>query len=241
MGPMGRLYQIDMRLRPTGKSGSLVIPLAEFRRYYEGGGAQLWERQSLTRARVIHGDGAFAEEVMQVVAEGAYGLPWRPAMADEIRDMRERIETNRRSERDVKRNAGGLIDVEFLVQLFQMKYGKSLPMVRSPNTWRTLDLLLEAELIDTADHGVLLSGYDFLRRVEGRLRIVHNRSLDELPDNADELEKLARRLGWESGDDGSAGKRFLKRLEQHTSQTRLAFLKLVHRERNAPGGPVTEG
>ena len=50
MGPMGRLYQVDMRLRPTGKSGSLVIPIEEFNRYYQGGGAQLWERLALTRA-----------------------------------------------------------------------------------------------------------------------------------------------------------------------------------------------
>src|SRR5205085_12388722 len=63
MGPMGRLYQVDMRLRPTGKSGSLVLPLGEFARYYEGGGAQLWERQALTRARVGFGDVDFGQEV----------------------------------------------------------------------------------------------------------------------------------------------------------------------------------
>src|SRR5262249_54335422 len=58
LGPMGRLYQVDMRLRPTGKSGSLVIPLGEFRRYYAAGGAQLWERQALTRAPGVPGDAA---------------------------------------------------------------------------------------------------------------------------------------------------------------------------------------
>src|SRR5262249_41845871 len=56
LGPMGRLYHVDMRLRPTGKSGSLVIPLNEFKKYYEDGGAQLWERQALTRGRVVFGD-----------------------------------------------------------------------------------------------------------------------------------------------------------------------------------------
>src|SRR5262249_18819556 len=68
IGPMGRLYQVDMRLRPTGKSGSLVLPLCEFRRYFTAGagspshpegGAQLWERQALTRARVVWGDSDF--------------------------------------------------------------------------------------------------------------------------------------------------------------------------------------
>src|SRR5262249_20813995 len=98
-GPMGRLYHVDMRLRPTGKSGSLVMPMAEFRRYYEGGGAQLWERQALTRARVVYGDSEFAGEVTQAVEEGAYGLTWRAELADEIREMRERLEASR-SERD---------------------------------------------------------------------------------------------------------------------------------------------
>src|SRR5262249_17401893 len=78
LGPMGRLYQVDMRLRPAGKSGSLVIPLSEFRRYYDDGGAQLWERQSLTRARIVHGDPEFATEVMAAVSQGAFEFPWKP-------------------------------------------------------------------------------------------------------------------------------------------------------------------
>src|SRR5262249_31177426 len=122
LGPLGRLYQIDMRLRPTGKSGSLSIPLAEFRRYYEEGGAQLWERQALTRARFVWGDGEFGAEVMEVVAQAAYGLEWQPEFADEILAMRMRLEASR-SERDLKRGFGGLVDVEFVVQLFQLKYG----------------------------------------------------------------------------------------------------------------------
>ena len=81
----------------------------------------------MTRARVIHGDPEFVDEVLAVVAAGAYGLSWRPEMAAEIGSMRGRIEDNRLSERDIKRGPGGLIDVEFLVQMFQMKYGKAAP------------------------------------------------------------------------------------------------------------------
>src|SRR5207253_6647679 len=76
LGPLGRLYQVDMRLRPTGKSGSLVLPLSEFRRYYETGGAQLWERQALTRARVVFGDEEFGAEAMDAVQHGVYHLAW---------------------------------------------------------------------------------------------------------------------------------------------------------------------
>jgi glutamate-ammonia-ligase adenylyltransferase len=229
LGPMGRLYHVDMRLRPTGKSGSLVIPLAEFRRYYEEGGAHLWERQALTRARVVHGDAEFGCRVMEAVERGAYGLPWRPELADEIRNMRDRLEASR-SERDLKRGFGGIVDIEFLVQLFQIKYGGALPALRVTNTWAALEALRTTGLLQDSEYAVLRGSYDFLRLVEGRLRIVHNRSLDELPEAPEDLEKLARRLGGEPGAGGSAGRRFLTDLESHTRQTRELFLHLVRQE-----------
>jgi glutamate-ammonia-ligase adenylyltransferase len=230
MGPMGRLYQVDMRLRPTGKSGSLVIPLTEFRRYYDEGSGQLWERQALTRARVVHGDEAFAREVMEAVHQGAYGLPWKPSLADGIQDMRGRLEASR-SERDLKRGFGGIVDVEFLVQMFQLKYGRAIPELRTPNTWEALEALRTTGLLGEPDYAVLRAGYDFLRLVESRLRIVHNLSLDELPENHDDLEKLARRLSWEPGSQGRAAEQFLARLDDLTTQIRQLFLGLLARER----------
>ena len=96
----------------------LVLPLCEFRRYFTTtggspahpeGGAQLWERQALTRARVAFGEPGFAEEVMQAVSDGAYGLPWSPGAVDEIAAMRDRLEASR-PERDLKRGPGGLVE-----------------------------------------------------------------------------------------------------------------------------------
>jgi glutamate-ammonia-ligase adenylyltransferase len=238
LGPMGRLYQVDMRLRPTGKSGSLVIPLTEFHRYYEEGGAQLWERQALTRARLVFGDLDFGHAVMEVVSQGAYGLEWRPEIADEIRTMRERLEASR-SERDLKRGFGGIVDVEFLVQLFQLKYGGDVPALRTPNTWQALEALRTTGLLSDADYVILRASYDFLRLVESRLRIVHNRSLDELPENHDDLEKLARRLGCEQFFGLTAAERFLADLERHTQQTRLVFNRLVSEERKREKVPIS--
>jgi glutamate-ammonia-ligase adenylyltransferase len=220
-----------MRLRPTGKSGSLVIPLAEFRRYYETGAAQLWERQALTRARHVFGDAAFGQEVMDAVAAGAHGVAWQPEFADEIQSMRERLEASR-SERDLKRGFGGIVDVEFLVQLFQIKYARAVPSLRTTNTWDALDALRTTGLLKEEEHRVLRAGYDFLRLVESRLRIVHNRSLDELPEAAEDLEKLARRLGCEAtGPAGSAGATLAADLDRHMTQIRELFLRLVAQER----------
>jgi glutamate-ammonia-ligase adenylyltransferase len=232
VGPMGRLYQVDMRLRPTGKSGSLVLPLSEFRRYFApvDGGAQLWERQALTRARAVHGDADFGAEVMAASMEAAGALPWRPELADEITAMRERLEASR-GPRDLKRGPGGVVDVEFLVQLFQIKYGRERPDLRKPNTWEALEALHAAGLLNAEEFAALRDGYDFLRRVQSRLRIVHNRSVDEAPHDPDQLDKLARRLGFESGG------RFMAELEKHTKQIRELFRRLVARERGGLNSP----
>jgi glutamate-ammonia-ligase adenylyltransferase len=234
LGPLGRLYQVDMRLRPTGRSGSLVLPLCEFRRYFgwgeeaaahPEGGAQLWERQALTRARVVHGEAGFAALVKEAVERGAYGLPWRPAWANEIADMRERLEASRPA-RDLKRGPGGLADVEFLVQLFQLKYGQERPEVRVPNTWQALAALRGAGLLDAGEYQTLVEGYDFLLRVQSRLRIVHNRTLDAVPECPGDVEKLARRLGFDSGG------RFLTQLEDHRGRLREQYRRLLQREGN---------
>ncbi len=226
MGPMGRLYPVDMRLRPTGKSGSLVIPLTEFRRYYEGGGARLWERQALTRARVVFGDPGFAAEVRQAVSAGAYEPPWEPRFADEIREMRQRLEASR-SERDLKRGFGGIVDVEFLIQYFQLRHGPDVPALRTGNTWEALDALRDQGLLAATAYETLRAGYDFLRLIESRLRIVYNISSDELPHDSDDLEKLARRLGFEPGAGRAARDAFLTELERRTNQIRECFLELT--------------
>jgi glutamate-ammonia-ligase adenylyltransferase len=231
MGPMGRLYEVDMRLRPTGKSGSLVLPLCEFRRYFAGPACQLWERQALTRARAVCGDGApggepvggspraplpaFGSEVMDAVREAALGRP-SARLADEVRGMRQKLEATA-SPRSLKRGPGGLADVEFAVQLLQLKHGRERPGVLVPNVWDALDALEVAGLLPPAEAAALRDGYSFLRLVEARLRIVTDRPLTELPDAADDRAKLAHRLGF----DGPAA--FLAKLGETTAAVRRCY------------------
>jgi glutamate-ammonia-ligase adenylyltransferase len=220
MGPMGRLYAVDMRLRPTGKSGSLVVPLGEFERYFAGGGAQLWERQMLTRARVIRGDAAFAARVRTRLRAAIAADADAPALVKEVRAMRAKLEATA-SSRSLKRGPGGLADVEFLVQLLQIRHGRERPELLQPNIWDALDALEQAGLIAAVDAATLREGYSFLRLVEARLRIVTDRPLTELPDNAADLAKLARRLGFASPIE------FLERMHTVTSSIRAVYERLV--------------
>jgi glutamate-ammonia-ligase adenylyltransferase len=134
-----------------------------------------------------------------------------------------------------------MADVEFLLQMFRLKYGRDLPALRATNTWDALGALRDAGLVSAEEHYALRTCYDFLRLTESRLRIVHNRSLDELPENPEDLEKLARRLDFEPGARGSAADQFLARLDEHLSQTRALFLRLLERERATQGPPVPAG
>jgi glutamate-ammonia-ligase adenylyltransferase len=220
-GPQGRLYEVDMRLRPTGGSGSLTISLSEFARYYQHGG-QLWERQALTRARVIRGEHGFAETVAAAI-QHAILQHWQPKHAREIMAMRTRLEQPA-SARCLKRGKGGLTDVEFVVQLLQLKYGQATPQILQPNCTLALQAIRTAGYLNATDASLLLEGYSFLRYVEARLRLVTDRPLTELPLAADDLTKLARRLGFEYPEP------FLERLQAHRDAIRRVYTNTCNRE-----------
>ena len=97
------------------------------------------------------------------------------------------------------------------------------PTLRTTNTRIALAAIRDAGLITGGQHDELIAGYDFLLRVQNRLRIVHNRTLDAVPENADEVEKLARRLGFDSG------AKFLTELEEHRRRIRGLYGELMRR------------
>jgi [glutamine synthetase] adenylyltransferase / [glutamine synthetase]-adenylyl-L-tyrosine phosphorylase len=232
-GPKGKLYAVDMRLRPTGKSGSLAVRLSEFRRYHAEGQGQFWERLALTRARTLGGETAFAAEVMLAVHEATYGPTWQQSWFEDFLTMRRRLEASG-SATDLKRGFGGIVDVEFLVQLYQLRYGGSRPALRVTNTWEALEALQAEGVLLRQEYEEIKGNYDFLRRVESRMRIVHNLVQSELP-RGDDLEKLSRRLGYEAQPRQPAAKPFLTEMDRRTARTRELFLACVERERGQTG------
>jgi glutamate-ammonia-ligase adenylyltransferase len=220
----GRLYEVDARLRPTGKSGSLATSLAEFDRYFAEGAGQLWERQALCKARVVYGAPRIAALAMASVAHAAFDHPWQPTDADEIRQMRQRLQDTA-SGGNLKRGPGGLVDVEFLVQMLQLKYGGVNPTLRTHNTLSALSALYTAGHLSTDDYQVLESGYRFLRIIEGRLRLMNSTARDNLPTDPTDLAKLARLTHHERPD---------ALLEQYTtavSRIRERFDRIFAQER----------
>ncbi|HUK65354.1 MAG TPA: bifunctional [glutamate--ammonia ligase]-adenylyl-L-tyrosine phosphorylase/[glutamate--ammonia-ligase] adenylyltransferase [Anaeromyxobacteraceae bacterium] len=227
----GFLYKTDTRLRPSGNQGALVSSATGFARYHGADGnapvrSQLWERQALLRARFVAGDRSlFAEIEERVLVPTLWREPAdRAGMAAEVRRMRERIETELGQEAargaNPKAGRGGLVDVEFATQYLQLAYGYAHPSIRSPSTPDALSSLREVGLLREGSYRALARGYEFLRRLDLRLRIVHDYTVDHLPRPGSALAQLARRLGYHGEDPGA---RLMADYARVTGEVRAAF------------------
>ncbi len=194
----GRLYEVDTRLRPSGRKGTLVSSLAAWRRYHAHD-AQLWERQALIKCRAVAGDEALGRTVEDEAQRFVYsGTPDAAAVAHAVLAMRERMERELGHEGNIKAGRGGLVDVEFAAQVLQLVHGPAIPGLRTRATLPALAAAVAAGVLAPAEHEILEGGYRFLRRVENRLRIVHDRPIHEYPSDPAELDRLARRAGFPS-------------------------------------------
>jgi glutamate-ammonia-ligase adenylyltransferase len=220
----GRLYEVDVRLRPTGKSGTLATTFDEFTRYFTEGDGQLWERQALCKARVVYGSPRTAKKALAAVAESAFKRRWHRGDAAEIRQMRQRLEENAAAAGDLKRGPGGIVDVEFLVQMLQLKLAHGIQRLRVSNTLAALGELHRADLLSADDCEVFETGYRLLRTIEGRLRLMNSSARDRLPQDAVELTKLATLLHYPNG--GA----LLADYENATRQIRARFDRLLAAE-----------
>ncbi len=223
LGGQGRLYEVDARLRPTGKSGTLATTFEEFVRYYLEGDGQLWERQALCKARLVYGSQRVARTAAAAVAKAAFAHRWRRKHALEIRDMRQRLEDVAFAG-DLKRGPGGLVDIEFLVQMLQLKHARGNPTLRVPNTLAALDALYKAGLLSVDDFEFFDVSYRLLRTIESRLRLMNSTARDQLPQDPVELHKLASLLHYPSSDG------LLTDFENATRQIRRRFEEIFDRE-----------
>jgi len=196
----GYVYKIDTRLRPSGNAGPLVTSLESFQSYH-GSEAQIWERQALTKARAIYGSPTLRAAIGHVVEGTVYGAGAGDEVRKEIHRLRMRMENELAKETtgsyNIKTGRGGMVDVEFTIQYLQLTHGSVHAEIRNCNTLAALDAMHRLKLVDDDEHKALAEGYRFLRRLENRLRLIHDYSMNDLGGPLRYLNKLARRLGYD--------------------------------------------
>lgn len=219
-GPQGRLYEMDSRLRPAGRSGAPAVSLADFGRYFAADGpAAVWERQALLKARVVVGSPGAAAEARRIIEAATYGRAWTADDVESIRRMRYRMEQGARQS-NLKRGPGGVVDIEFAVQMLQLVHGGRVPEVRSSETLTGLLALRSAGLVSAERAAVLEHAYRLLRSIEGRLRLLDAAGRHDFPAEPGEQRKLAHLLGYERPDE------LVEDVQQVTGRTREEFERI---------------
>ena len=229
----GLLYRIDMRLRPSGRVGPIVSSLAAFR-HYHATSSELWERQALVKLRAAAGDFSLGNDAEEVARGFAYGKGLTDegvAMIDHLRTRMENELAKESAQRfNLKKGMGGLVDIEFLTQMLQLKHGGARRRIQTQGTLDALKALDAERLLTPAEYRVLSEGYLFLRRLDHRLRLERNESLDVLERDPARLQQTALGLGYEGKKDNRAGKRLLEDYEKLRNKIRRCYEK---RFRNA--------
>ena len=196
----GQAFRVDPSLRPEGKDGPLVRSLSAYRSYYERW-AKPWEFQALVKARPVAGDPTLGAEFMDLVRPFVYPEKIPSDAIREIRGMKARIEKERLGPREdprfqLKVGTGGLVDVEFTTQLLQIQNGYRDPRLQAQGTVPAIAAAADMALLDLEQARWLLDAFRFLNRTRNVLYLVRGRPQDVLPREAEDVEVLARALGY---------------------------------------------
>jgi glutamate-ammonia-ligase adenylyltransferase len=195
--PDGFVARVDLRLRPFGEAGPLAMSAGAMETYYQVHGRE-WERYALIKARPVAGDRAAGERLLKSLAPFVYRRYLDYGVFESLRDMKQRIESEvarRGSEHDVKLGRGGIREVEFIGQCFQLIRGGRDRRFQERGIERVLALLGETGFLARERADGLRDAYRFLRRVENRLQQWSDAQTHALPG-----EPLARaRLAWSMG------------------------------------------
>ncbi len=193
------IFHLDLRLRPYGDSGPLACSLESFCRYYgKGGQAHSYERLALTRLRHIGGDTALGTRLERLRDDMVYFS--ETITLHDLHDLREKQfqEKTKGGKLNAKFSPGGLVDLEYGVQILQVIHGNKIPRLRSPRIQEALEALSEAGILSSYESEQLIGAYGFFRHLINGLRMLRGSAEDLfLPaEEADEFKHLSRRLGY---------------------------------------------
>lgn len=226
----GFCFRVDTRLRPFGDSGPLVSSFAALEQYYQREGRD-WERYALIKARPVAGDLVAGQELLGLLKPFVYRRYIDFGAIEALRVMHANVsEDAMRKDRldDIKRGPGGIREIEFLVQTFQLLRGGREKGLQTPSLFSATAKLKELELLPAETIENLLKAYRFLRATENRIQALHDHQTHRVPSGEDGL-RIALSMGFERVDD------FETSLENTRNMVQALFKESLP-ESTEPGG-----
>lgn len=224
----GFVFRVDMRLRPYGSAGALACSFEALEEYYQSQGRE-WERYAMIKARPVTGDEASRAQLMELLRPFVYRRYLDFRAFDALRDLKRQIqrEVARKGLQDsLKLGPGGIREVEFIAQAFQLVRGGRDARLRRRGVVETLRALADMELLPAKTVDGLVEAWRFLRRAENRLQELHDRQVHHLPQDEGERLSLALAMGFDDW------KEFLTALNRRRRRVEACFAEVFA----APGG-----
>lgn len=225
----GFVFRVDMRLRPFGASGPLVMSFSALEDYYQVHGRD-WERYALVRARRVAGDREAAEALLERLRPFIYRRYLDFGSLRSMRDMKAMItrEVARKGlENDIKLGHGGIREIEFTGQAFQMVRGGRTPELRDRRILRVLEILGQRGLLPSYSVEGLIAAYRFLRTSEHRLQQIKDRQRHVLPKDDFERMTVAAGMGY------SDWRSYARALARHRAHVEAQFEQVLGSEDDA--------
>lgn len=227
----GFVFRVDMRLRPYGSEGVLACSFDAMENYYQSQGRD-WERYAMIKARAVAGDIRAGSELLHRLRPFSYRRYLDFSAFESLRSMKQQINKQVRKKgmsQDIKLGAGGIREVEFVVQALQMVHGGRDKRLQQTSLYAAMDTLQAAEYLPADIVTSLRSAYSFLRDLEHKLQGFANKQTQSLPASADEQLRVA--IAMAVPDLKSANwNDVISVLDQHRAIVRQHFSDVIHTE-----------
>ena len=222
----GFVFRVDMRLRPYGQSGCLISSFDAMEEYYQTQGRD-WERYAMVKARVVAGDQKAGAKLMAILRPFIYRKYTDFSTLESLRNMKVLINRevkNKGMTSNIKLGAGGIREIEFIVQAFQIIHGGRDVRFQSQSLKNTVALMESEKFLPTLDINTLNEGYIFLRNVEHILQGMGDLQTHVMPDKALDQLKIAHLMGFDDWGGFSCS------LEKYRSAIGLLFKSIIANE-----------
>jgi [glutamine synthetase] adenylyltransferase / [glutamine synthetase]-adenylyl-L-tyrosine phosphorylase len=227
----GNVYRVDLRLRPDGRGGPLVNSLAHLEVYYESWG-KTWERQMLLKARTVAGSEKLGREFLRTMRPFIFRKYLDAAALQEIKQIKEQIDRSLEQQRgrglNIKLGRGGIREIEFVAQCFQLVFGGQDSWLQERHSLRALHRISERGYLTYEEYSNLAKAYIFFREIEHRIQMTYGRQTHELPTDVDELAILARKMGLRGHDVEGLATVLMQQYREHTTKVRTVYDKLFY-------------
>ena len=233
----GFVYRVDLRLRPWGDSGPMVLSHNAFEHYYQLHGRE-WEQYAMVKARVITGSKSDKKYLQSILKPFIYRRYHDYRVFDGLASLKQKIDqqsSRKKTRCNIKIGRGGIREIEFFVQAFQILKGGRNHQLQTQSLFKAIETLLTQEITDSQTLNQMRESYCFLRLLENRLQMLNDSQTHEIPTRQNSQERISLLLGyanWQSLE---------KELNQHQNQVNEIFSSLFKQQQNdQPQGEIVQ-